>query len=160
MLLRPTFSIDGDINDIDIDQLHAEGIRGLILDLDSTIMAPKSGEIDPDTINWLARARTRFKMMVLTNNKRDEYIKEAGTLLEMEVIGRAAKPFRAGFTQALACLELPPEEVAVIGDRPLTDILGGQMSSMRTVLVRPLRCIVEPRWKTCLRNMERLFIRP
>ena len=39
MFLKPDYLIDGDITDIDLDRLAADGIKGLILDLDSTIMA-------------------------------------------------------------------------------------------------------------------------
>jgi predicted HAD superfamily phosphohydrolase YqeG len=54
---------------------------------------------------------------------------------------------------------LQANQIAVVGDRPLTDIWGGQRSGMKTVLVRILKSQKEPRWKTSIRNMERLFIR-
>lgn len=43
MLIRPTYYIDGDITDLDQEMLLEAGIKGLILDLDSTLMAPKTG---------------------------------------------------------------------------------------------------------------------
>jgi hypothetical protein len=98
-------------------------------------------------------------MVVLTNNKREAYILNARDVLSMPVIGYAAKPWRPGFRKALEALNLPPAEVAVVGDRPLTDIWGGVLSDMRTVLVRPLSCIVEPSIKTFFRNLEHVFIR-
>jgi uncharacterized protein len=159
MLLKPTYFIDGDITRVDIDRLYQDGIRGLILDLDSTIMAPKSGAVTLEATEWLDRARTKFKMMVLSNNKRDDYLQNAKTLLSMEVLGSAKKPFRSGFERALEVLEMPPHEVAAIGDRPLTDILGGQWAGTKTVLVKPLACIVEPSWKTFFRNLERTLAR-
>lgn len=159
MFLKPTYSVPGDISRLDIEQLYADGIRGLIIDLDSTLMAPKSGVIDPVTQEWIARARGRFQMVVLTNNKRESYITNAGKVLDMPVIGWAAKPWKAGFRKALDALNMPPGEVAVVGDRPLTDIWGGELSDMRTVLVRPLACIVEPSIKTFFRNLEHVFIR-
>lgn len=159
MFLKPTYSVKGDISQLDIDQLYADGIRGLIIDLDSTLMAPKSGTIDPVTQEWIDRARGRLQMVVLTNNKRESYIANASAVLGMTVIGYAAKPWRPGFKQALEALGLAPSEVAVVGDRPLTDIWGGVLSDMRTVLVRPLACIVEPSWKTFCRNLEHVFIR-
>ena len=160
MILKPTYSINGDIVDLDLDMLTRDGVRGMIIDLDSTLMAPKSGAITDDVSDWLEKARIDFKMMVLSNNKRREYLENAEKVLNMTVIGYAAKPFRSKFHTALEVLQLGPEEVVVIGDRPLTDILGGINARMRTVLVRPLRSIEEPSWKTLLRNMERCFIRP
>ena len=45
MFLKPTYLIAGDVTDIDIDELSRSGIKGLILDLDSTLVAPKSAQI-------------------------------------------------------------------------------------------------------------------
>ncbi len=159
MFLKPTYVTRGDITTLDIDLLCNDGIKGLIIDLDSTLMESGKGKVTAETEAWLEQARPRVKMIVLTNNKRKDYITNAGTVLNMQVIGYAAKPWRPGFQQALTALGLPPEEVAVIGDRPLTDIWGGRRSNMRTVLVRPLSSIVEPSWKTFLRQLEHVFIR-
>ncbi|MBX9667152.1 MAG: YqeG family HAD IIIA-type phosphatase [Candidatus Obscuribacterales bacterium] len=159
MFLKPTYVTTGDITTLDIELLCNDGIKGLIIDLDSTLMESGKGRITTETDAWLQLARPRLKMIVLTNNKRQDYIDNAGSVLNMPVIGYAAKPWKAGFRQALAALELPPEEVAVIGDRPLTDIWGGRRSNMRTVLVRPLSSIVEPSWKTFFRQLEHVFIR-
>jgi len=159
MFLKPTYFIHGDLTKVDIDQLYGDGVRGLILDLDSTIMAPKSGAITMEAAEWLDRARPKFKMLVLSNNKREDYLKNAETLLAMEVLGYAKKPWKSGFARALEVLDMPPHEVAAIGDRPLTDILGGQWAGMKTVLVKPLASIVEPSWKTFFRNCERALAR-
>ena len=43
MLLRPDYLIDGDVTDIDLDLLARDGVRGLIFDLDSTLVAPHAG---------------------------------------------------------------------------------------------------------------------
>jgi uncharacterized protein len=159
MFLKPTYSSPGDLTTLDIEQLCSDGIKGLILDLDSTLMEPKSGKLTPQVESWLADARGRLKMVCLTNNRRPAYIENARKVLAMEVIGSAAKPWRPGFRQALEVLQLPPDSVAVVGDRPLTDIWGGVLSDMKTVLVRPLSTIVEPSIKTFCRNLEHVFIR-
>ncbi len=159
MLIKPTYSIDGDVTEIDLDALFESGLRGLIFDLDSTLMESKTGIVTAEVSEWLGRARPRFKMIVLSNNKRLDYLDDVSVVLDMKVIGHAAKPFRSGFAQALGELKLPPAEVAIIGDRPLTDILGGQFSGLSTVLVRPLKTIRDPAWKSFLRNVERSLIR-
>lgn len=160
VLLRPTYLIPGDVTDIDLSLLKSDGIRGLIFDLDSTLMAPHSGALTSQVESWLARARQDFKVAVVSNNKRQEYLEKVKDLLDMPVIGRAAKPRRWSFNEIRTIFELPPAEVAVIGDRPLTDILGGQRAGMKTVLVYPLKTMQEPRWVTMFRNLERCVIRP
>ena len=159
MILRPTYLIDGDVTEVDLDRLQADGIKGIIFDLDSTLLAPRSGVLTHAVAEWLDRARQRFRVAVVSNNKRQTYIDQVKLLLDMPLIAYAAKPSRRGFRQALQIMQLEPSQVAVIGDRPLTDVWGGQRSGMKTVLVWPLRSIVEPSWITFFRKLERLVIK-
>lgn len=159
MLFRPTYLIDGDVTDINLDRLLSDGINGLIFDLDSTLLAPRSGVLTPEVSKWLTKAKENFKVAIVSNNNRDPYIEEVKALLDMPVFGRAAKPRRSGFRKALEILQLPPSQVAVIGDRPLTDVWGGQRAGMKTILVWPLKTMNEPNWITFFRKLERLVIR-
>jgi len=156
--IKPTYNIDGDVTDIIIEALLSDGVKGLIFDLDSTLMESKSGRLTDEVSAWLIKARPHFKMVVLSNNKNSLYLDKVKAIVDMPVIGYAKKPSRRGFRQAMEILELTPQEVAVVGDRPLTDILGGKRSGAKTVLVKILRTIREPSWKTSIRNLERRLI--
>jgi 4-nitrophenyl phosphatase len=57
---------------------------------------------------------------------------ELATDVQARVIG---KPSPEIFRYALARLGTAPERTAVIGDRPETDIVGGQLSGLRTIAV-------------------------
>lgn len=160
MFLKPDYLIEGDITDIDIEALRRDGIKALILDLDSTLVAPKSAHITEEALDWLNRARSQFKIAVASNNKNERYLEEVEKILQLTVVGRAAKPSRKAFKRLLAEFELTsPHEVAVIGDRPLTDIWGGKRAGMKTVLVRILKTMQEPKWKSSIRELERVFIK-
>lgn len=159
VLLKPTYLINGDVTDIDLGVLKQDGIRGLIFDLDSTLMAPHSGHLSPEVENWLIYARDNFQVAIVSNNKRSHYIEEVKAILQMPVIGKAAKPRRWAFFDVLKSFGLNAHEVAVIGDRPLTDVLGGQRAGMKTVLVWPLKTMREPAWVTMMRKLERIVIR-
>lgn len=159
MFLRPDYLIDGDVTDVDLERLAQDGIKGLIFDLDSTLLAPRSGILTPQVAQWLTLARERFKLAVVSNNKKETYIEQVKLLLDMPLVGYAGKPRRRGFRLALELMHLPAEEVAVIGDRPLTDVWGGLRSGMKTILVLPLKTMDEPRWITFFRKLERLVIK-
>lgn len=159
VLLKPTYIIDGDITDIDLDRLSQAGIRGIIFDLDSTLLAPKTDTVSTEVEAWLTKCRQNFSVVILSNNKQEDYVKAAEKMFNMPAIARAAKPRRWGFYKSLEILKLRPEEVVVVGDRPLTDVLGGHRAGIRTVLVRALKTIKEPAWKTFFRNLERCFIK-
>lgn len=159
LLVRPTYVIDGDVTDIDLDLLIRDGIKGLIFDLDSTLLAPRSGRLTEETKLWLDRARALFKVAVVSNNKKDLYIQQAQEHLGMPVLGRAAKPSTRLFFRVLADFGCQADEVAVIGDRPLTDVWGGQRAGMKTILVFPLKSQIEPSWVKFFRKLERRFIK-
>lgn len=159
VFLRPTYPIDGDVTDIDLDLLARDGIKGIIFDLDSTIMAPHSGKITAETATWLELARERFQLAVVSNNKNDPYIKQVQEHLNMIVLGRAAKPSAKLFLQVLEMFKLRADEVVVVGDRPLTDVWGGQRAGMKTILVWPLKSMNEPSWILFFRKLERCFIK-
>lgn len=159
MFLKPDYLIDGDITDIDLDELERAGIKGLILDLDSTLIAPKSAFISDQASAWLERARRKFQVAVASNNKNEVYLDKVRALLNIRIIGKAKKPSRKAFRRLLEEFDLSAQQIAVVGDRPLTDIWGGQRSGMKTILVGTLRTMNEPQWKGKMRNLERIFIR-
>jgi hypothetical protein len=159
VFIKPTYLIDGDVTDIDLDKLAADGIKGIIFDLDSTLVAPHSGKIESEAQRWLERARTDFKLAVVSNNQNDPYLKQVQEILKMPVHGNAAKPSAKLFLQVLEGFQLQAHEVAVVGDRPLTDVWGGQRAGMKTVLVWPLKTMNEPAWVLLFRKLERCFIR-
>jgi HAD superfamily phosphatase (TIGR01668 family) len=160
VIFKPTYLIDGDITDIPLDVLASAGIKGLICDLDSTLLAPRSGTLDPQCEAWLKEARQRFKLAVVSNNKNDPYIELVRQLLQMPVLHRAAKPSTRLFKQVKDMWELEAHEIAVVGDRPLTDVWGGQRAGMKTILVQPLKSMREPNWIKLIRKLERCVIKP
>lgn len=159
MFLKPDYIIDGDITDIDLDMLEADGIVGLILDLDSTLVEPKSAALTKDAAEWLSRACARFKVAVASNNKNEHYLAKIRAILSIPVVFKAAKPRRKAFRALMNEFKLQSQQIAVIGDRPLTDIWGGKRSGMKTILVQILKTQQEPNWKRSVRNLERIFIR-
>lgn len=159
VFLRPTYLIDGDVTDIDLDQLSRDGIKGIIFDLDSTIMAPHSGKITAETATWLELARENFQLAVVSNNKNDPYIQKVQEHLNMTVLGRAAKPSTKLFLRVLDQFKLPADQVVVVGDRPLTDVWGGHRAGMKTILVWPLKTMNEPQYVLFFRKLERCFIK-
>lgn len=158
MLVKPT-CIVMDVFDIDLDAMWAQGVRGFIFDLDNTIMAPSTARLEDDVAHWLKKIEDMgFKSIVVSNNPIKLYTQKAEAVLNIPVLGNAGKPRRGTLRKALKMLDLTPEQVAVVGDRPLTDILGGQRLGAKTILVAPLNRRNENRLVKMLRKLERLFV--
>ncbi len=147
------------VKDIDLDTLWAQGIRGFIFDLDNTLMAPRAGIIDDEMGVWLKTIEDMgFKSVVVSNNPIRLYTEGAQKVLNMPVLGNAAKPRRKSLLRALEILEMAPQQVVVVGDRPLTDIWGGHRLGAKTILVDPLTKHQENPVVKLLRRLERIFI--
>jgi HAD superfamily phosphatase (TIGR01668 family) len=159
LFLKPSLIVQ-DITTIDLALLKANGIRGFIFDLDNTIMAPHTGALEQRIESWLVLLQAEgFKCLVLSNNKKADYCQLAEKVLNIPVISHAAKPRRSQFRKALEMIGLSAREVAMVGDRPLTDIWVGQRMGAFTILVDPLIKHQERRLYKVLRGLERLFVK-
>ncbi|MCY0877734.1 MAG: YqeG family HAD IIIA-type phosphatase [Firmicutes bacterium] len=155
-VLRPRLYVQS-IYDIDLDRLVDRGMRGLILDLDNTLIGWNQPDVPRELREWLnAVERRRFKTCVVSNNLRERverFSREVGIM----AIGRAGKPRRRAFRQAMQRMGTQRHNTAVIGDQVFTDILGGNRLHLYTILVRPLND--KEFWTTRLvRRLERAVL--
>jgi len=130
--------VAGTIYDIDFGKLRAEGVAGIICDLDNTLVGARVHAATPELRAWLERVRSLgFKVIIVSNNRRARVSRFAEPL-GIPYICSARKPVRASFRKALALLGLSPEQVVVIGDQLLTDVLGARRTGLRVILVKPI----------------------
>jgi len=126
------------LTDIELTPLHDRGIKGIIFDLDNTIIPWDKEQMSPHIIEWLHFLLSQgFKLCLVSNNlgKRVENI--AG-IFNIPFVSRAYKPAKSGFRQAVRAMELADNQVAVVGDQLFTDILGGNRLGLYTIWVKPL----------------------
>ena len=136
-LFYPRIKVDT-IYDINIDELETNNIRGLILDIDNTLVGHGIIEADSNVLEWIEKVKkTGMKICIVSNNTKDRVIKFTESL-KIPAIHRASKPRKKAFIKAAKMMDLLPHEVAVIGDQIFTDILGGNRLGMITVLVNPV----------------------
>lgn len=126
------------VYDINLDELKARRIRGIITDLDNTLVSARTELATPELIAWLNAVREAgFRVVVLSNNHPRRVAKFAEPL-GIPFIFAARKPAVKAFRKALEKLDLPPEEAVVVGDQLLTDMLGGRKAGLHTILVTPI----------------------
>lgn len=136
-LLCPDAVVDS-LYDIDFAALKSQGIKGVIFDLDNTIIAWDSCEMCPGIAAWLEAVLAEgFKVAIVSNNWRRR-VRRIADRFGLPFVSRAYKPAKFGFRRALAALELEPREVAVVGDQMFTDVLGGNRMGLTTIWVKPL----------------------
>ncbi len=126
------------VHAIDLDALRASGVRVLFLDLDNTLL-PRDVDVVPDELKaWAARLREHGFSVWLVSNNWHERVQRAARELGFELVDKAVKPLPFGFRRALRLAHATPVEAAVVGDQIFTDILGGNLLGISTILVHPL----------------------
>ena len=134
MFIKPDYNLKN-VYEINFDELKNQGVKCIMFDLDSTLMISKTGKFLPETLEWFNGFKNDFDVVIVSNNKRDEYIENANKIAPCPVIGKANKPNPKVMAEYLKSKNIYPQEAVMIGDRPLTDILAGKLLGCKTVLV-------------------------
>lgn len=158
MILKPDYNVVS-LFDIDFKEIKSCGINALLFDLDSTVMPSKSGEYPPKVNELLHELKQNFVVAIISNNKRKDYIDKVRSISGFSVIGNANKPSPKIMIEFLKTVNVPPSQTAVIGDRPLTDILAGKLLGAKTILVDSITRDTENKLTRFVRKLERLTIR-
>ena len=124
--------------DVPLDLLAESGVRGIVVDLDNTVCAYHEPELAPGVAEWVAAARDRGFALVLVSNNFSERVASIGAKLGIPVVPNALKPLPFAFLRALKLLGTPRGATIVIGDQLFTDVLGGKLVGLRTLLTKPL----------------------
>ena len=113
-------------------------LRGLVLDVDNTIVGDSETEVSAEVNQWIETMRHDCSIWLISNNFSDRRIKGIAESLNLPYRSRAGKPSRRIVRQALEAMELQPAEVGMVGDRLFTDVIAGNRLGMFTVLVQPI----------------------
>lgn len=137
-LLRPERLVDA-VWDIDLDWLTDRGIRGLILDLDNTLVDWNDTRVRPEVRAWLKQASERGLGLCLASNAiRGGRVGRLARELGLEAVAHAGKPFPVAFRRAMAALATDAASTCAVGDQVFTDMLGANWLGIATILVKPL----------------------
>jgi len=143
--------------DIPLADLARQGIRGLLVDLDNTLLERRAEGFDPAILQWVATARAQGFALCLVTNAPPARTARMAALLGIPGVPRAQKPLLGGLRRGLARLGLRPDEAAIVGDQIFTDVWAGNRLGLYTILVRPMSPSesILTRWK---RPLERLIL--
>jgi len=146
------------IYDIPLDLLYEQGIRGIVTDLDNTLVGAKSPLATKELVSWLATVADKGFEVVIVSNNNDSRVGTFAAPLQLPYIHAARKPAQRAFVKALNLLKLEPAQTLMIGDQMMTDVFGGNRMGMHTVLVAPIAPLEEGIMTKVNRRLERIVI--
>ncbi len=137
-LLQPDLILKDSVLLITPALLLEHGLKGLILDVDDTLVPTWEQDVSPEVMAWLTQIKLQVDLWLVSNNLNHGRIRRIAETLGVPFLMGAAKPSRRKLRQALTAMNLPTEQVAMVGDRVFTDVLAGNRLGMFTILVRPM----------------------
>ncbi len=123
--------------EIDYGQLYENGVRGLIYDIDNTLV-PHGAPADHRARELFARLKdTGFEACLLSNNG-EERVRTFNRDIRVHYICNAHKPSVKNYRAAMELMGSGPDSTVFIGDQLFTDIYGANRAGIPTILVKPI----------------------
>ncbi|OGO42047.1 MAG: hypothetical protein A2Z04_09725 [Chloroflexi bacterium RBG_16_57_9] len=117
--------------------LHKHGLRGLLLDLDNTLLDNYAQHFESHILEWANKVRAQGIELCIVTNAPPERTCTLAQALGVPGIPRARKPLISGLLAGLKRLGLRPDQAAMVGDQIFTDVWAGNRAGLFTILVMP-----------------------
>ena len=126
------------VKDISIELLDKNNIKGLILDVDNTLISLDK-KMPAGILEWVKNLKANgIKVCILSNSNKIDKVEAVAKLIESPYIFFGKKPLKSGFLRAQNILKLKAENIAVVGDQIFTDVIGANRCKMFSILVKPI----------------------
>lgn len=144
--------------EIDLAELRDLGIRGILLDLDNTLLAWDNLVLTDEVQEWVRHATEQGFRLCIVSNAHWMRLETQSVVLGIPYFPAARKPSRKAMRKALELLECTPEQATMVGDQIFTDVLGGNRMGLFTILVVPMH-LKEQWWMKYVRILEAYVVR-
>ncbi len=135
--LQPDLNLQSSVLSLTPDIIAQYQLKGLVLDVDETLVPVKATTASPELKDWVESIRQTTKLWLVSNNLSDARIGGIARSLDLPYILGAVKPSVRKLRQAVTAMDLPVEQIAMVGDRLFTDVIAGNRLGMFTILVDP-----------------------
>lgn len=122
---------------IDFEKLYEEGCRGLIFDIDNTLV-PHGAPADERAKRLFERLKkTGFRCCLISNNQ-EPRVKMFNREIQVDYIFNAHKPSVKNYRKAMEIMGTDEESTVFIGDQLFTDVWGAKRAGIKNILVKPI----------------------
>ena len=134
--LYPTKYLDSSYS-IDYEQLYRSGIRGLIYDIDNTLVEHGMPATER-AIKLFEQLRSiGFDTCLISNNK-EPRVKPFADAVGSKYVFDAHKPSRKNYIRAMELMGTDTGNTYFIGDQIFTDVYGANRTGIPSILVKPI----------------------
>lgn len=122
---------------IDFEQLYEEGYRGLIFDIDNTLV-PHGAPADKRATALFDRLKSIGFRCCLISNNQEPRVKMFNQDIGVDYVYNAHKPSTKNYVKAMEIMGTDKENSLFIGDQLFTDVWGAKRAGIRNILVKPI----------------------
>lgn len=123
--------------EIPFEHLFSQGVRGVIFDIDNTLVLHDE-PADDRSIKLFEKLRnTGLKTCIISNNE-EPRVKAFANTVGSKYVYKAGKPLSKGYIKALELLGTDRKNTVFVGDQLFTDIAGANNAGIYSILVKPI----------------------
>ena len=134
--LYPDTYLDS-IDDIDFEMYYKKGIRGIVSDIDNTLV-PHGGMADEHIIKVFEKIHGMGIDTCLISNNKKLRVEPFAKAVNSKFIYDAHKPSRESYKKAMELMNTDKESTLFIGDQIFTDIWGANRTGIETVMLKQI----------------------
>ncbi|MDF2543649.1 MAG: hypothetical protein K0S47_3367 [Herbinix sp.] len=122
---------------IDYHKLYKEGYRGLLFDIDNTLVEHGADASPSAKALFKELKQIGFQVCLISNNKEARVMK-FNQDIKVDYIFNAKKPAIKSYIKATKIMGTTISNTVFIGDQLFTDVYGANRAGMMTYLVKPV----------------------
>lgn len=123
--------------DIDFQRYYDQGYRGIIFDIDNTLVPHNAGPTSQVIAFMKHLKEIGFSVCLLSNNK-EPRVAAFNEPLQVYYIFKAGKPSKKGYQRAMEQMHTLSENTLFVGDQLFTDVWGAKRTGIFSILVKPI----------------------
>lgn len=137
-LFVPDFVFD-DFYSITPEFLKENGIFAIVSDIDNTLVTYDDEKPTLRVLSWLESLKSADIKISFVSNNSHERVRIFNESLGFFAVGKSGKPFKKNVLYAIEYMNVPKENVCMLGDQIFTDVFAGQNAGIKTILVPPIK---------------------
>ena len=122
---------------IPFEKLYEEGYRGVIFDIDNTLV-PHGAPADDRAKKLFSRLSDIGFSSCLISNNQEARVKMFNKDIGTHYISNACKPSTKNYIRAMQIMGTDRTNTLFVGDQLFTDVWGAKRAGIHNILVRPI----------------------
>lgn len=123
--------------DIAYDELYRQGYRGIIFDVDNTLVEHGAPVNDKAETLFKELHNQGFKTCIISNNSEGR-VKPLADKVNSCYVSKAGKPSPKNYIRAAEIMGMGKDKTFFVGDQIFTDVWGANRAGIESFLVKPI----------------------